>query len=171
MSKSYKVAKKTINMGDKKGQTVYSVRPYSYGTLTTEEVAWIRQALHPFHYRQSRRRWEQGERQTRQESCSCFPSFFHQVAERFSYLQPASSIHRTRQVWWWEEGQPYWRYYRWWEEAYYRRLYEWRWERWWRKHWWREHWWQRYRFRERRQRKFLSSNAQPFKLIHNDEWF
>ena len=34
MSKSYKVAKKTINMGDKKGQTVYSVRPYSYGTLT-----------------------------------------------------------------------------------------------------------------------------------------
>ena len=39
MSKSYKVAKKTINMGEKKGQTVYSVRPYSYGTLTTEEVA------------------------------------------------------------------------------------------------------------------------------------
>ena len=39
MSKSYKVAKKTINMGPKKGMTVYSVRPYSYGTLTTEEVA------------------------------------------------------------------------------------------------------------------------------------
>ena len=39
MSKSYKVAKKTMNMGDKKGQTVYSIRPYSYGTLTTEEVA------------------------------------------------------------------------------------------------------------------------------------
>ena len=39
MSKSYKVAKKTMNMGEKKGQTVYSVRPYSYGTLTTEEVA------------------------------------------------------------------------------------------------------------------------------------
>ena len=39
MSKSYKVAKKTMNMGVKKGQTVYSVRPYSYGTLTTEEVA------------------------------------------------------------------------------------------------------------------------------------
>ena len=38
MSKSYKVAKKTINMGEKKGQTVFSVRPYSYGTLTTEEV-------------------------------------------------------------------------------------------------------------------------------------
>ena len=26
-------------MGEKKGQTVYSVRPVSYGTLTTEEVA------------------------------------------------------------------------------------------------------------------------------------
>lgn len=39
MSKSYKVAKKTMNMGPKKGKTVYSVRPYSYGTLTTEEVA------------------------------------------------------------------------------------------------------------------------------------
>lgn len=38
MSKSYKVAKKTINMGEKKGQTLFSVRPYSYGTLTTEEV-------------------------------------------------------------------------------------------------------------------------------------
>ena len=37
MSKSYKVAKKTINMGDKKGKTVYSVRPYSYGTLTTKD--------------------------------------------------------------------------------------------------------------------------------------
>lgn len=39
MSKSYKVVKKTMNMGEKKGQTVYSVRPVSYGTLTTEEVA------------------------------------------------------------------------------------------------------------------------------------
>lgn len=39
MSKSYKVAKKIINMGEKKGQTLFSVRPYSYGTLTTEEVA------------------------------------------------------------------------------------------------------------------------------------
>ena len=28
-----------MNMGDKKGQTVYSVRPVSYGTLTTDEVA------------------------------------------------------------------------------------------------------------------------------------
>ena len=39
MSKSYKVVKKTMNMGEKKGQTVYSVRPVSYGTLTTAEVA------------------------------------------------------------------------------------------------------------------------------------
>ena len=39
MSKSYKVAKKTINMGEKKGQTVFSVRPYSYGTLTTKDIA------------------------------------------------------------------------------------------------------------------------------------
>lgn len=39
MSKCYKVSKKTMNMGEKKGQTVYSVRPFSYGTLTTEEVA------------------------------------------------------------------------------------------------------------------------------------
>ena len=35
MSKSYKVAKKTINMGEKKGQTLFSVRPYSYGTFTS----------------------------------------------------------------------------------------------------------------------------------------
>ena len=39
MSKSYKVTKKVINMGDHKGETVYTVRPYSYGILTTEEVA------------------------------------------------------------------------------------------------------------------------------------
>ena len=39
MSKSYKVAKKTINMGEKKGQTLFSVRPYSYGTLTTKDIA------------------------------------------------------------------------------------------------------------------------------------
>ena len=29
MSKSYKVTKKVINMGDHKGETVYTVRPYS----------------------------------------------------------------------------------------------------------------------------------------------
>ena len=39
MSKSYKVSKKTMNMGPKKGKTVYSVRPYSYGTLTTKDIA------------------------------------------------------------------------------------------------------------------------------------
>ena len=39
MSKSYKVVKKTMNMGEKKGQTVYSVRPVSYGLLTSDEVA------------------------------------------------------------------------------------------------------------------------------------
>lgn len=39
MSKSYKVAKKTMNMGPKEGKTVYSVRPYSYGTLTTKDIA------------------------------------------------------------------------------------------------------------------------------------
>ena len=39
MSKAYKVAKRTMNMGEKKGQTVYTPRPHSYGTLTTEEVA------------------------------------------------------------------------------------------------------------------------------------
>ena len=39
MSKSYKVAKKTMNIGPKMGKTVYSVRPYSYGTLTTKDIA------------------------------------------------------------------------------------------------------------------------------------
>ena len=39
MSKSYKVLKTVVHMGPKKGKTLYSVRPYSYGTLTTEEVA------------------------------------------------------------------------------------------------------------------------------------
>ena len=39
MSKSYKVSKKTMNMGPKEGKTVYSVRPFSYGTLTTKDIA------------------------------------------------------------------------------------------------------------------------------------
>lgn len=39
MSKSYKVGKKTINMGEMKGKTVYTVNPVSYGLLTTEDVA------------------------------------------------------------------------------------------------------------------------------------
>ena len=33
MSKSYKVFPRTLTMGEKKGQIVYSVRPVSYGTL------------------------------------------------------------------------------------------------------------------------------------------
>lgn len=39
MSKSYKVLKTVVHMGPKNGKTLYSVRPYSYGTLTTDEVA------------------------------------------------------------------------------------------------------------------------------------
>ena len=39
MSKSYKVFSRTLTMGKREGETVYSVRPVSYGTLTTEEVA------------------------------------------------------------------------------------------------------------------------------------
>ena len=39
MSKSYKVVKKTINMGEMKGKSVYTVNPVSYGLLTTEDVA------------------------------------------------------------------------------------------------------------------------------------
>ena len=39
MSKSYKVVKKTINMGDHKGESVYTINPVSYGLLTTEDVA------------------------------------------------------------------------------------------------------------------------------------
>ena len=35
MSKSYKVLKTVVHMGPKKGKTLYSVRPHSYGTLTT----------------------------------------------------------------------------------------------------------------------------------------
>ena len=39
MSKSYAVFGKLLTMGERKGETVYSVRPVSYGTLTTDEVA------------------------------------------------------------------------------------------------------------------------------------
>lgn len=39
MSKSYKVLKKKMNMGELKGKTLYTVHPVSYGTLTTDEVA------------------------------------------------------------------------------------------------------------------------------------
>lgn len=39
MSKYYKVFSRTITMGKREGETVYSVRPVSNGTLTTEQVA------------------------------------------------------------------------------------------------------------------------------------
>ena len=39
MSKAYKVVAKMIPTGDRKGETVYTVRPVSYGLLSTEEVA------------------------------------------------------------------------------------------------------------------------------------
>ena len=39
MSKSYKVFSRTLTMGERKGEIVYSVRPVSYGTLTTDQVA------------------------------------------------------------------------------------------------------------------------------------
>ena len=39
MSKAYKVVDKTIPTGDRKGETVYTVSPVSYGLLTTDEVA------------------------------------------------------------------------------------------------------------------------------------
>lgn len=39
MSKYYKVFSLTLTMGKREGETVYSVRPVSNGTLTTEQVA------------------------------------------------------------------------------------------------------------------------------------
>lgn len=39
MSKAYKVVAKMIPNGDRKGETVYTVRPVSYGLLSTDEVA------------------------------------------------------------------------------------------------------------------------------------
>lgn len=39
MSKPYKVIGYKLTMGDDKGQIRYNVRPASYGTLTTEDVA------------------------------------------------------------------------------------------------------------------------------------
>ena len=39
MSKAYKVVAKTIPTGDRKGETVYTVSPVSYGLLTTDEEA------------------------------------------------------------------------------------------------------------------------------------
>ena len=39
MSKAYKVFSRKLTIGKREGETVYSVRPVSYGTLTTEEAA------------------------------------------------------------------------------------------------------------------------------------
>ncbi len=39
MVKTYKVVARKLYVGDKKGQTVYSVRPVSFGTLGTSDVA------------------------------------------------------------------------------------------------------------------------------------
>lgn len=39
MSKYYKVFSRTLTMGKREGETVYSVRPVSNGTLTTEQAA------------------------------------------------------------------------------------------------------------------------------------
>ena len=39
MSKAYKVVKKIIPSGEKKGDVVYTVNPVSYGTLTSDDVA------------------------------------------------------------------------------------------------------------------------------------
>ena len=39
MAKSYKVIKKKVNMGDLKGQTVYTVSPVSYGKRSTDDAA------------------------------------------------------------------------------------------------------------------------------------
>ena len=39
MSKYYKVFSRTLTMGKREGETVYSVRPVSNGTLTTNQVA------------------------------------------------------------------------------------------------------------------------------------
>lgn len=39
MSKAYKVTRKRIPSGDRKGKYVYTVSPYSYGTLTADDAA------------------------------------------------------------------------------------------------------------------------------------
>ncbi len=39
MPKAYKVRKRTMNFGERKGETLYNVSPVSFGTLTTEESA------------------------------------------------------------------------------------------------------------------------------------
>ncbi len=39
MSKAYKVVTCKLKVGNRKGETVYSVRPVSYGVLSTDDVA------------------------------------------------------------------------------------------------------------------------------------
>lgn len=39
MSKAYKVSARVIQIGERKGEVVYTVSPVSYGTLKTEDVA------------------------------------------------------------------------------------------------------------------------------------
>ncbi|WP_298073602.1 HU family DNA-binding protein [uncultured Bacteroides sp.] len=39
MPTAYKVMKRVIQLGDRKGETVYNVAPVCYGTLTTDDVA------------------------------------------------------------------------------------------------------------------------------------
>ena len=39
MSKAYKVTSRMIQIGERKGETVYSVRPVSYGILSADDVA------------------------------------------------------------------------------------------------------------------------------------
>lgn len=39
MSKAYKVASRLIQIGARKGETIYTVIPVNYGTLTTKDVA------------------------------------------------------------------------------------------------------------------------------------
>lgn len=39
MSKAYKVTSRIIQIGERKGETVYSVIPVSYGTLSADDVA------------------------------------------------------------------------------------------------------------------------------------
>lgn len=39
MPTAYKVMKRVIQLGDRKGETVYNVSPVCYGTLTTDDVA------------------------------------------------------------------------------------------------------------------------------------
>ncbi len=39
MSKAYRITKRTITLGSRKGEVVYNVSPVSYGTLTTDDAA------------------------------------------------------------------------------------------------------------------------------------